>query len=196
MKTNLDVLGSDNLKGKECSQLSKCYASVEQEMDIDVSRKRSFEEMINSDEDIVVAPLSQAEKTFWQFSDTQVATRKHTIEDLPVEILCLIFSFKYTTKFSSSKALNSSQPFNIYTLFRSFGLASKNLRESCFRHVKQAPLTINISSLNTLTVAWVASHRVKVNSIQIAGDTTLQMGTSLFLLKCCDITEMNILRIH
>lgn len=115
---------------------------------------------------------------------------ENSIDDLPIEIMCLIFSFKYGSKF----APNSSKD-GVHLLFRTFGLASPSLRQSCRLFVQRTHFSINVEALNPANAVWLATQQVKIGALRVGNDTTLQIGMTLYLLTSCDIKALANVRI-
>ena len=121
------------------------------------------------------------------------AAVEYNIEDLPPEIMCLIFSFKYQPRLLLSRTAQSQD--SVRTLFRSFGLVSSSFRRMCFDYLRKTPLFINVAHLNLEETAWLANHHAKIGSFRFSSETDLGIAKSLHLLTSCNVSELEVLNI-
>ena len=121
------------------------------------------------------------------------AAVEYNIEDLPPEIMCLIFSFKYQPRLLLSRTAQNQD--SVRTLFQSFGLVSSSLRRICFDYLRKTPLFINVAHLNLEETAWLANHHAKIGSFRFSSETDLGIAKSLHLLTSCNVSELEVLNI-
>jgi len=121
------------------------------------------------------------------------AAVEYSIEDLPPEIMCLIFSFKYQPRLLLSRTAQNQD--SIRTLFQSFGLVSSSLRRMCFDYLRKTPLFINVAHVNLEETAWLANHQAKIGSFRFSSETDLGIAKSLYLLTSCNVSDLEVLNI-
>eukprot|EP00979_Chaetoceros_neogracilis_P017526 scaffold10238_cov276-Chaetoceros_neogracile.AAC.7 len=152
-----------------------------------------------------VNPCDQECVELHQASDMKMASRviessteeqfsvdkEYNIEDLPAEIVCLVFSFKYHPKLTSTVQSQDT----VRTLFQTFGLTSSSFRMICFDYLHKTPLSINAAHVNVQDAIWLASQYAKIGSFRFSSRTHADIGKSLHLLKSCNVSELELLNI-